>query len=145
MKQFQWSFWLVLCIGMFSMSLYVPFMDNANRLYQKRFCFTQLTAGKALILPYIIAAVCSPFLGLLVDKVGHKRYFIMMGLSMFTIGQIFILAYPQCISDQLNGSVVGLVFIGLGYCFYGNCIVPSIPLIVKRKVTGSAFGLMQMI
>jgi hypothetical protein len=35
--------------------------------------------------------------------------------------------------------------LGLGYCFYANCILPAIPLVVKRKVTGTAFGIMQMI
>jgi MFS family permease len=37
------------------------------------------------------------------------------------------------------------VLIGLGYCLYGNCIVPSISLVVKKKITGTAFGIMQMI
>lgn len=34
---------------------------------------------------------------------------------------------------------------GLGYCFYGNCILPSVALVVKKKVTGTAFGIMQML
>jgi MFS family permease len=37
------------------------------------------------------------------------------------------------------------VLIGLGYCLYGNCILPSIPLVVRKKITGTAFGIMQMI
>lgn len=35
--------------------------------------------------------------------------------------------------------------LGVGYCFYANCLVPSIPLVVRKKVTGTAFGIMQMI
>jgi MFS family permease len=130
---------------MFAIGLYVPFMDGANRLYQFRFCFTQVSSGKALVVTYVVAAVCSVPLGMLVDRVGYKRYFIMLAMVIFTVAQSYILAYPQCSHDQLNGSIVGLAFIGLGFCFYGNCILPAIPLVVKKKVTGTAFGIMQTI
>jgi MFS family permease len=131
---------------MFAVALYVPFMDGANRLYQFRFCFTQVSSGKALVVTYVVAAAFSIPLGLLVDKIGYKRYFIMVAMGILTIAQIIILVYPQCSPpNQLNGAIVGLAFIGLGYCFYGNCILPAIPLVVRKKVTGTAFGIMQMI
>jgi MFS family permease len=124
----------------------VPFLDNANRMYQKRFCFSQTSSGVALTVTYIVAAVFSAPLGLLIDKFGYKRYFIMTSLAISTLAQLIILLIPQCINGlQVNGAIAGLFFIGLGYCFYGNCILPAIPLVVKKKVTGTAFGIMQMI
>lgn len=115
-------------------------------MYQKRFCFSQIEAGEALAITYLVAALFSAPLGLLIDRVGYKRYFIMAGMAVFTTAQLIILLYPQCSdNNKLNGSIIGLAFIGLGYCFYGNCILPSVPLIVKKKVTGTAFGIMQMI
>lgn len=132
---------------MFAIGLYVPFMDGANNLFVKRFCFTPVGAGKALVVTYMVAAFFSPPLGYLIDKVGHKRYFIMMCMLIFTIGQFIFLFYPQCdVGDSHeNGAISGLVLIGLGYCFYGNCIMPAIPLVVEKKITGTAFGLMQTI
>ena len=130
---------------MFAVSLYVPFMDNANSLYQRRFCFSNVSSGKALVITYLVAASCSAPLGYLIDKKGHKRYFIILTFVIFLVAQLFILIYPQCQEGQSNGAIVGLVFIGLGYCFYGNCVLPSVPLVVKKKVTGTAFGIMQMI
>lgn len=47
--------------------------------------------------------------------------------------------------EDVNGATWGLLFIGLGYSFYANCLVPSIPLVIPKKVTGTAFGIMQMI
>lgn len=35
--------------------------------------------------------------------------------------------------------------IGVGYSGYANCITASIPLVVKKKVTGTAFGLMEVL
>jgi len=81
---------------MFAVALYVPFLDGANRLYQIRFCFTQVTSGRALVVTYIVAALFSAPLGFLIDKVGFKRYFIMVAMGIFTVAQFFILVYPQC-------------------------------------------------
>lgn len=39
----------------------------------------------------------------------------------------------------------GLFLLGIAYCFYANCLIPAIPLVVKKKVTGTAFGLMEML
>lgn len=132
---------------MFAVGLYVPFMDGANKLFIERFCFTPVGAGKALVVTYVVAAAASAPLGLVIDKIGYKRYFIMACMGVFTLAQFIIMVFPQCEegASHENGAIVGLVFIGLGYCLYGNCILPSIPLVVKKKITGTAFGIMQMI
>ena len=85
---------------MCAVSLYVPFLDGANRLFQKRFCFTQITSGRALVLTYLVAALGSAPLGLLIDKVGHKRLFMAITFIVFLNGQAYIMFYPQCDSTQ---------------------------------------------
>lgn len=148
-KLLRKEFWLIVTLCMFAIALYVPFLDNANKLLQVRFCYTQKSAGRAIMVTYLVAALFSAPLGLLVDYVGFKRYFIIVSMCIFTLAQSFILFFPQCDHSsavlEQNGGTWGLALIGLGYCFYGNCIVPSIPLVVKKKVTGTAFGIMQMI
>lgn len=132
---------------MFAVGLYVPFLDGANKLFVERFCFTPVTAGRALVITYLVAALCSPPIGMLIDRFGQKRYIIIGTMLLFTTAQFIILVYPQCLDGGFseNGAISGLVLIGLGYCLYGNCLVPSISLVVKRKITGTAFGIMQMI
>lgn len=68
-------------------------------------------------------------------------------MGVFMIAQLIILVYPQCDEGGFSekGAISGLVLIGLGYSLYGNCIVPSISVVVKKKITGTAFGIMQMI
>lgn len=70
-------------------------------------------------------------------------------MTLFPLGQIIILFYPQCeqTGQVVEWSVVswGLFLIGIGYCFYANCLIASIPLVVKKKVTGTAFGIMEML
>ena len=149
MKLLKGAFWLIVTLCMFAVALYVCFLDNANKLLQTRFCYTQPSAGRAIMIVYIVAASFSAPLGLIVDKVGYKRYFTIAGMVIFTIAHIIILAYPQCngetVTNSFSGASWGLFLLGLGYCFYANCVVPSIPLVVRKKVTGTAFGIMQMI
>lgn len=141
------TFWLLVLLSMFAISLYVPFLDGANRLFVERFCFTPVTAGRALMVTYLISAICSPPIGMLVDYFGYKRFIIIATMLLFTTSQFIILVYPQCAEGGLpkEGAIAGLALLGLGYCLYGNCLVPSISLVVKRKITGTAFGIMLMV
>lgn len=132
----------------FFITCYVTFMDNSNELFQQRFCYSQVSAGRATMLTYISAAVLSAPLGLLINKKGKRRHFILCGICTFFLGHLIILAYPQCSSGDstgINSAVFGLIFIGAGYCFYANCLVPSIALVVEAKLLGTAFGIMQMV
>lgn len=90
------SFWLLVTLAMFAVALYVCFLDNANKLIQTRFCYNQKSAGRAIMITYIVAALLSAPLGLIVDYVGHKRYFTIAGMSIFALAHLIFLLYPQC-------------------------------------------------
>ena len=96
LKELTWPFWLLCTLCMFAVGLYVPFMDGAHELFVSRYCFTSISAGKALMITYLVAAFCSPPLGILVDKIGHKRYFIMICMIMYIIAQIILISIKQC-------------------------------------------------
>lgn len=97
---------------MFSLSLYIPFMDNANRMFQKRFCFTQVGAGKAVMLTYLVCVVASPPLGIAVDKVGKRRYWIVGTTFVYFCAHFIFLVYPSCGNTIEKGSISGLVLVG---------------------------------
>jgi hypothetical protein len=68
------------------------------------------------------------------------------GMAVFIIAQVIFLVYPQCEGGNIRtGAIAGLVFEGIGYSFYANVMVGSIPLVVKKKLLGTAFGIMEMI
>jgi len=79
------------------MAQYIPFLDNANRLYQKRFCFLQTTAGEMVMITYIATALFSGPLGILVNYFGYRRLFIIGATIIFLIAHMIIWLYPQCI------------------------------------------------
>ena len=124
------------------MTQYIPFLDNANRLFQKRFCFTQTTAGEVITVTYIATALFSGPLGILVNRVGFRRFFIMGATFIFFLAHTIIWAYPQCDGQAEYATFWGLLLLGIGYSFYANVIVAAIPMVVQRKVLGSAIGIM---
>jgi len=42
----------------------------------------------------------------------------------------------------MGGAAAGLYLEGIGYSFYANVMVASIPLVVRMKFLGTAFGIM---
>lgn len=112
MKQFNAKVWIILIAGSIAAALYVPFMDNANRYYQKRYCFTQTEAGLAVMYIYLSAIAFSLPLGLIVDKYGKRLYFFIGTLVVFLLAQIIYLAIPNCdqsIMDRKNLAYLGSV------------------------------------
>lgn len=86
---------------MFAVSQYIPFLDNANKLLQVRFCYSQVTAGRNITVTYLVVGIFGIPLGWFVDKVGFKRYFAIVGMSVFAIGHFIILLFPQCIHSDI--------------------------------------------
>lgn len=112
LKQFNAKVWVILIAGSISAALYVPFMDNANRYYQKRYCFNQTDAGLAVMTIYLSAIAFSLPLGLIVDKYGKRLYFFIGTLVVFLIAQIIYLSIPNCdmdIMDRKNIAYFGSV------------------------------------
>lgn len=124
----------------------MPFLDNSNKLLQVRFCFSQVTAGQNITVTYIVVGMFGFPLGWLIDRLGFRRYFAVSGMTIFTLGHLIILLFPQCLDSAMvrewSGVSYGLFLLGIGYCFYANCLFPSIALVVRKKVTGTAFGIM---
>jgi MFS family permease len=69
-----------------------------------------------------------------------------MGATViFLLAHTIILAYPQCDGEAEYATIWGLLLLGIGYSFYANVIVAAIPMVVQRKVLGSAIGIMEII
>lgn len=81
---------------MFAIAQYIPFLDNVNKLLQTRFCFSQISAGKNIMITYIVTSLVGLPLGIMVDRIGFKRYFTILGLAFFLISHLIIYTYKQC-------------------------------------------------
>ena len=56
---------------MLTEALFVPFLDNGNDLLKERYGYTETQAGNFLVIPYVVAAAVTPFLGAIADNVWN--------------------------------------------------------------------------
>ena len=98
-KKLKKSFLIVMAICTAAQSVWIPFLDNVNKMFQVRFCFTQVTAGKAISIFYLVTVATSVPIGLFVDINGKRRILTVAAQSIFLIAQFIFLVYPQCSED----------------------------------------------
>lgn len=86
-----------------SLAVYYPFLDNVTKFYQERFGWSELRAGRVVMIGYVVAgtsssinrkALSSPLIGTLSDRWSdHKRGLIVMATFLFVLShlQFFLL------------------------------------------------------
>lgn len=81
-------------------------------MFQKRFCYSETSAGNAVSIAYFSAVFFSVPLGIATDKFGRRRILTVVGLGIFFVAQFIMLIYPQCQEgdSQSLGAIAGLVF-----------------------------------
>jgi fucose permease len=70
--------------------MYIPFLDGANGLLQTRFKFSEEDAGEIIMVTYFSAAILSIPSGLLIDKIGLRRYVSIFGSILLLAVQIIL-------------------------------------------------------
>lgn len=129
LKRFRLAFWLLVgsCVVTY-MSVF-PYIQIVSDVLQIKYQFDSITAGKLFGIPYIISATTSPFLGLLIDKIGRRAIIIVF--SSLILSTAFLVSWQLEPCDQCYREVYTLVLVGLGYSIYAAAIWGSIPYVVQ--------------
>ncbi len=93
------------------------------------------TAGGITSIPIITSMLISPFIGFLVDKVGKRA-------TLMIIGSIIIVPAHLVMGVTSIYPVIPMMALGAAFVLIPAAMWPSVPLLVKKSVTGTAFGLM---
>ena len=73
--KFKWDFWVLSLAIAFSTLIWVLFNNMASEFFQLRFGFSLQTTGTLIGLEALIIGCSAPFLGLLLDRIGHRIEF----------------------------------------------------------------------
>ena len=92
------------------------------------------TAGRAMSIPYFIVAGLSPLLGFIVDKVGHRA-------QIALVASLVLILVHVTMALSNASPVLPLVGQGTAYALYAAVIWPSVTLVVEKRLTGTAFGI----
>jgi nitrate/nitrite transporter NarK len=93
---FNSSFWLLTGSCVITYMTIFPYLQIASDLLQQKYGFDKITAGYLFGIPYIISAVTSPFLGLMIDKIGKRALLICLSSVLLIIAFTSSMLMPEC-------------------------------------------------
>lgn len=99
-------------------------------------------AASLAALPFLISAGISPFLGLLIDKIGQRA--LLITLSSFLVGVACLITMILVAQDYQTANytfLIPLILLGFAYSIYAGALWSSVPYVVKPNTLGTAFGL----
>jgi MFS family permease len=146
-EKFKWSdlyslklsFWILTGSCVLTYMSIFPYIQIASDLLQTKYHFSTIQAGYLFGVPYIISAIASPFLGLLIDKFGKRALLSCLSSFILIIGFSSSMMMPEC--DKCYNELYPLILTGIGYSIYASAIWGSVPYVVKANSVGTAFGI----
>ncbi|TYZ68448.1 hypothetical protein PybrP1_004307, partial [[Pythium] brassicae (nom. inval.)] len=106
-----------------------------TRVYCEKKAAAAEAAATPMSIPYLISATVSPFLGLVVDRVGLRA------LLQLAAAGVLILAHTL-LATTLITPFVPFVLQGTAYTVFAAVLWPSIPLLVEEHHIGTGYGVL---
>jgi MFS family permease len=132
------AFWVIslLCVTFYSAIF--PFTNHAPRFLQMKFGLSAATGGRYTSLIMTASMIFTPILGFLVDKLGHRGKIMLVGSLMLIPAHLMLglTTLPPAIS---------FIILGISFSLVPAAMWPAIPILVKEKFLGTAFGIIAWI
>lgn len=157
-KRFPRSFWYVALLCVTFYSAIFPFTALSTDFFHDKWglplaaggtgsFFSQVfsnflhmfsTAGGTTSIIIFASMIFAPFAGQMVDKIGHRATLMVFG-ALLMIPSYLLMAFTR-IPPRWP-----MIMLGAAFVLVPAAMWPSVPLIVPKELTGSAFGLITMI
>ncbi|XP_059481989.1 major facilitator superfamily domain-containing protein 1-like [Neocloeon triangulifer] len=137
-RYFPVTFWMVAGICVSYYLAIFPFIALGKVFFMRKFEMPPQDANFVNSLVFIISAVASPLLGLLVDKVGRNAFWVLISI-VSTLGCHALLAFTF-----LN-PYIAMVCMGVSYSMLASALWPMVALIIPDHQLGTAYGIAQAV
>lgn len=137
--RFSKKFWLVVIVSMIIYICIQSFYNIASNFYQDRFQFTATETGLIFSITYFSASILSPIIGIFVDKVGKRTYFILLATVLIISAHLSYLLFDDC--NKCVYSLYPLAMLTVAYSIYTAAVWACIPYVVKPRMVVTAFGI----
>jgi len=108
-----------------------------------RFGFALNAAGDLVMGYYLISALTGPFVGWIIEKYGKRTKLMLWMTTLLLLTNILFAFLDDGSPENPNYAIIIPLFgITVFSAFYTILIFPCLPLIVEKKVVGTATGLM---
>jgi MFS family permease len=137
-KGFDARFWIISFLCMAYYSGVFPFVTVCSDFLTTKYHYSAKAAGWITSIVTLSSMILSPFLGKMLDTVGRRPYFIILGSAAILPAHL-LLAWTDV------NPIPFIIIIGLSFSMVPGALWPSVPLLVKDTETATAFGLMASI
>ena len=136
--KFSPSFWFVVILCMTFYSAIFPFRGFAPAFFENAHGASGELAGQLNSMVIVASMFATPFIGLLIDKIGRRS-------QIMFIGSIIILpVYLLLVYSSLN-LFIPVTMMGIAFSLIPAVMWPSVAYIVDEKKLGTAYALMTLI
>jgi len=135
---FKSEFWMLtlICVS-FYLTIF-PFIAIGSKFFQNKWGYEPDKANATDSVVYLISAITSPMIGLVVDKVGRNLVF------LFVASVLVMVAHMSMAITYIN-LWVPMIALGIGYSIMCSALWPLVALAVPQHQLGTAYGVMQAI
>lgn len=137
-KQLSPAFWFIslLCVTFYSAIF--PFTNHAPRFMQMKFGLSAAMGGQYTSYIMTASMIFTPLLGLLVDKIGRRGRIMILGSLLLIPAHLLLgLTYLH--------PAVSFILLGISFSLVPAALWPAVPILVKEKFLGTAFGIIAWI
>jgi MFS family permease len=127
-------FWVISFLCLTYYSAVFPFTSHAIRFLQMKWGMTAAQGGAYTSYIMTASMVFTPFLGLLVDKRGHRG-------KIMVIGSLLILPAHLLLGLTDLHPIGSFVLLGISFSLVPAALWPAIPILVKEGFLGTAYGI----
>jgi nitrate/nitrite transporter NarK len=132
------AFWFIslLCVTFYSAIF--PFTNHAPRFLQMKFGLTAAQGGRYTSLIVFASMIFTPILGFLIDKLGHRG-------KIMIAGSLILIPAHLLLGLTTLPPAISFIILGVSFSLVPAAMWPAIPLLVKEKFLGTAFGIIAWI
>lgn len=135
---FKTEFWIINIIcATFYVTIF-PFIALASTFFLKKWGVDQSWANLYASAVYVIAAVGSPFIGTLVDKLGCNIVFLI-------VAGLFVVLSHLTMALTYIPIPMAVLLLGTGYSIMCCALWPLVALVVPQHSIGTAYGVTQSV
>lgn len=158
LKRFRQSYWLAVALCVTFYSAIFPFTALSTDFFHEKwglpltsdtggsfwlaaigdFLHMASTAPGTSSIIIFASMVFAPFAGTLVDRFGRRA-------SVMTVGALLMIPSYVALAFTMLPPYIPMIILGAAFVLVPAAIWPSVPLIVDKDRTGTAYGLMTMV
>jgi len=132
------SFWVISLLCVTYYSAIFPFQAAATDFFMERYGMENISAGRLAGTIILISMFTTWIFGAVVDKVGKRA-------TMMIIGSLAMIPCHISMAYTNINPWIPMIVLGLSFSLVPAALWPALPLMVKEKQLGAAYGVIAMV